>query len=67
MSSGQYEGYQRKLAQLEADLDDTTARVGKGIAKCHKGCHEEFGDGFGKGKGWNRFVCKSNCFVASIF
>ena len=74
MSTSQYQGFQRELRSLEAELNKIAASqngsagnpASGSVGECHKSCHDAFGDGFGGGKGWNRFVCKVGCIKISF-
>lgn len=59
MSQTQYDGFQRELAKLEADLDNQT-RQQQAPYTCHGKCEADF-PGTGGGKGWKRFICKLAC------
>jgi hypothetical protein len=66
MPQPRYEAFQRDLAAIETSLDNIlnpkTPAGKKHLNDCPKSCHNGFGDGFGDGKDWNRFVCKLGCF-----
>jgi len=58
MPQAQYEGLQRELAKIEADLD---RQLGALAGACPKSCRDAFGGGHSGDRGWNRFVCKLGC------
>jgi hypothetical protein len=66
MPQPRYEAFQRDLAAIETSLDNIlnpkTPAGKKPLNDCPKSCHNGFGDGFGDGKDWSRFVCKLGCF-----
>ena len=74
MTQAQYQGFQRELAKIEADLDKIAGGTSSSsgapapgtVGACHKSCHDAFGNGFGGGKGWNRFICKLGCIKVNL-
>ncbi len=59
MSKSQYDGFQRELGKIEANLDSQTQSQ-QAPHTCHGKCAADF-PGWGGGKGWQRFVCKIGC------
>ncbi|MCW5924755.1 MAG: hypothetical protein KIS77_20725 [Saprospiraceae bacterium] len=59
MSQKQYNGFQRELAKIEADLNTQTTQE-QTPHTCHGKCEADF-PGKGGGKGWKRFWCKVAC------
>jgi hypothetical protein len=74
MNSRQYTMYLRKLASLLQQLDrimaNDPAMAGDPkpgtLGECWKSCDDAVGGGFGGGKGWNRFTCKSGCIITKL-
>ncbi|MBL7798655.1 MAG: hypothetical protein JNJ90_19315 [Saprospiraceae bacterium] len=61
MSKSQYEGFQRELGKIEANLDSQSQTQSQQTPHtCHGKCAADF-PGWGGGKGWQRFICKLGC------
>jgi len=65
MTTAQYEGFQRELGKIIADVDQLPGDPRCGPA-CREKCEEKHGTGYGGGKGWKRFWCKAGCLKIKI-
>ena len=69
MSPVQAKGYEKKLNALVSRMDRQTSKACNGkpskgsLAACMCDCGEAY-QGWGKGRGWNRFICKAGCLTA---
>ncbi len=69
MTRAQAQSYERRMRRLVGTMDRKTGKACNGkpkkgtLASCMCECDEAY-QGWGGGKGWNRFVCKSGCIVA---
>lgn len=68
MTESQYQGFQRELQALCVRLDKIDSQSGGtagGPAGCMQECDAAY-PGWGGGKGWNRFWCKTACLKIKI-
>ena len=69
MSPVQAESFEKKLNGLVSRMDRQTRKACNGkpskgsLAACMCDCGEAY-QGWGKGRGWNRFICKTGCLTA---
>lgn len=74
MDSRTYQSYLRQLQsiltrmdQLQMKLEPATDEPKPGtLGECWKSCQDAVGSGFGGGKGWNRFTCKTGCIITKL-
>jgi beta-lactam-binding protein with PASTA domain len=74
ISTTQYADFQRKLQDIETELDKIagsgTSASGNPapgtLGECWKSCNDAVGPGFGKGKGFDRFTCKAGCIITKL-
>jgi hypothetical protein len=72
ISTAKYAEFQRKLGEVETDLDKlsgTSSAAGDPapgtLGECWKSCNDAVGKGFGGGKGFDRFACKAGCIITN--
>lgn len=57
----------RKMNKLQREMEPSRGEPKPGtLGECWKSCDDAVGSGFGGGKGWNRFACKSGCIITKL-